>query len=89
MLFKPPKSGALKDAIENRSFPSIILDILVGSKDEHFLPEIAEKLSQVTKGKTIIIDNEGHRLNHETVKTTLIRGYPTIKLINNWHQICR
>ena len=51
MLFKPPKSGALKDAIENQSFPSIILDILVGSKDEHFLPDVAEKLSQITKAK--------------------------------------
>ena len=27
MLFKPPKSGALKDAIDNQSYPSIILDI--------------------------------------------------------------
>ena len=79
MLFKPPKSSALKDAIENRSFPSIVLDILVGSKDEHFLPDVAEKLSQITKGKTIIIDNEGHRLNHETVKTTLNSWLPERK----------
>jgi len=79
MLFKPPKSGALKDAIENRSFPSIVLDILVGSRDEHFLPDVAEKLSQITKGKTIIIDNEGHRLNHETVKTTLNSWLPEHK----------
>ena len=79
MLFKPPKSGALKDAIENRSFPPIVLDILVGSRDEHFLPDVAEKLSQITKGKTIVIDNEGHRLNHETVNATLNSWLPERK----------
>jgi len=79
MLFKPPKSDALRDAIENRSFPLIILDILVGSRDEHFLPDVAEKLSQITKGKTIVIDNAGHRLNHETVKATLNSWLPERK----------
>jgi len=79
MLFKPPKSGALKDAIETRSFPSIVLDILVGSRDEHFLPDVAEKLSQITKGETIVIDDEGHRLNHETVNATLNSWLPDHK----------
>ena len=79
MLFKPPKSGVLKDAIENQSFPSIILDILVGSRDEHFLPDVAGKLSQITKGETIIIDNEGHRLSHETVKATFNSWLPECK----------
>ena len=58
MLFMPPKSGDLK-SIENRSFPHIILDIAVGSKDEHFLPEIAEKLDQITLGKVTVFEGEG------------------------------
>ena len=71
MLFKPPKSGALKDAIESRSFPSITLDIVVGSRDEHFVVELAEKLDQLTVGVITIFDNEGHRLSHEIVKDKL------------------
>ena len=76
MLFKPPKSGNLKESIENRSFPSIILDIAVGSKDEHFLPAIAEKLDQITIGKITIVDGEGHRLSFETVRAILDRWLP-------------
>ena len=78
MLFKPPKSNNLKESIENRSFPSIILDITVGSKDEHFLPKIAEKLHQITIGKINVIEGEGHRLNHEIVKTKLDQWLPPI-----------
>jgi len=76
MLFKPPKSSALKDAIENRSFPSIILDIIVGSRDEHFVVEVAEKLDQLTVGAMTIFDNEGHRLSHEIVKDKLDHWLP-------------
>jgi hypothetical protein len=76
MLFKPPKSSALKDAIETRSFPSIILDIVVGSSDEHFVHEIAEKLGQLTVGAITIFDNEGHRLSHEIVKDKLDHWLP-------------
>ena len=76
MLFKPPKSSALKDAIENRSFPSIILDIIVGSRDEHFVVEVAEKLDQLTDGAITIIDDEGHRLSHEIVKDKLDHWLP-------------
>ena len=76
MLFKPPKSGALKDAIETRSFPSIILDIVVGSSDEHFVHEVAEKLGQLTDGAITILDNEGHRLSHEIVKDKLDHWLP-------------
>ena len=79
MLFKPPKSGALKDAIEARSFPFIVLDILVGSRDEHFLPDVAEKLSQITKGEITVIDDEDHRLNHKTVNATLNSWLPEHK----------
>ena len=71
MLFKPPKSSVLKDAIETRSFPSILLDIFVGSRDEHFLPEIAKQLSQQTLGKIIIIDGQGHRLERKTLSALL------------------
>ena len=76
MLFKPPKSSALKDAIENRSFPSIILDIVVGSSDEHFVHEVAEKLGQLMVGAITIFDNEGHRLSHEIVKDKLDHWLP-------------
>ena len=77
MLFKPPKSGALKDAIESRSFPLIILDIIVGSRDEHFVPEIAEKLGQLTSsGSITILDDEGHRLGHKIVKDKLDHWLP-------------
>jgi hypothetical protein len=71
MLFKPPKSGALKDAINNQSFPSIILDIMVGSRDEHFIPDLAEKLDRVTNGSITTVDGEGHRLNHAILKAKL------------------
>jgi len=76
MLFKPPKSSALKDAIETRSFPSIILDIVVGSSDEHFVHEVAEKLGQLMVGAITIFDNEGHRLSHEIVKDKLDHWLP-------------
>ena len=76
MLFKPPKSGVLKDAIETRSFPSIILDIVVGSRDEHFLPEVAAKLDQLTKGNIKIIVDQGHRLSHSIVKAKLDKWLP-------------
>ena len=76
MLFKPPKSSALKDAIETRSFPSIILDIVVGSRDEHFVVEVAEKLDQLTDGAITIIDGEGHRLSHQIVKNKLDHWLP-------------
>ena len=77
MLFKPPKSGALKDAIDDRSFPSIILDIIVGSRDEHFLPDLAEKLDRITIGSVKTVDGEGHRLNHEILKTKLDQWLPS------------
>ena len=76
MLFKPPKSGALKDAIESRSFPLIILDIIVGSRDEHFVPEIAEKLGQLTSGSITVLDDEGHRLGDKIVKDKLDHWLP-------------
>ena len=76
MLFKPPKSSVLKDAIETRSFPSIILDIVVGSRDEHFLPEVAAKLDQLIKGNIAIIDDQGHRLSHGIVKAKLDQWLP-------------
>ena len=76
MLFKPPQCGVLKDAIENRSFPSIILDIVVNSRDEHFLPEVAEKLDQLIKGNITIIDDQGHRLSHGVVKAKLDQWLP-------------
>src|SRR5210317_1195211 len=76
MLFKPPKSSALKDAIETRSFPLIILDIVVGSRDEHFVVEVAEKLDQLTAGTITIFDGEGHRLCHEIVKDKLDHWLP-------------
>lgn len=76
VLFKPPKSGALKDAIESRSFPLIILDIIVGSRDEHYVPEVAEKLDQLTAGSITILDDEGHRLSHEIVKDKLDHWLP-------------
>ena len=76
MLFKPPKSSALKDAIETRSFPSIILDIIVGSRDEHFVHEVAKKLDQLTAGTITIFDGEGHRLSHEIVKDKLDHWLP-------------
>ena len=76
MLFKPPKSNNLKESIENRSFPSIILDIAVGSKDEHFLPEIAEKLDHITLGKVTVIEGEGHQLGHNIVKAKLDQWLP-------------
>ena len=76
MLFKPPKCGVLKDAIENRSFPLIIIDIAVGSKDEHFVPEIAEKLNQITIGKITVIAGEGHQLSHKIVKAKLDQWLP-------------
>ena len=78
MLFKPPKSGALKDAIESQSFPSIMLDIIVGSRDEHFLPEFAKKLNQETIGSIELIDGEGHRLNHEILKSKLDQWLPPV-----------
>ena len=78
MLFKPPKSGALKDAIESQSFPSIMLDIIVGSRDEHFLPEFAKKLNQETIGSIELIDGEGHRLNHEILKAKLDQWLPPV-----------
>ena len=71
MLFKPPQCGVLKDAIENRSFPSIILDILAGSRDEHFLLEIAKQLSNQTTGKIKVVEGQGHRLEHDTVSALL------------------
>ena len=76
MLFKPPKSRALTDAIMNGSFPPITLDILVGSKDEHFLPEVALHLDQLTNGKITMIDDEGHRLSHGIVKAKLDHWLP-------------
>ena len=76
MLFKPPKSSALKDAIESRSFPLIILDIIVGSRDEHFVPEIAEKLGQLISGSITILDDEGHRLGHKIIKDKLDHWLP-------------
>ena len=76
MLFKPPKSKALTDAIMNGSFPPITLDILVGSRDEHFLPEVAAKLDQLTEGNITIIDDQGHRLNHGIVKAKLDQWLP-------------
>jgi hypothetical protein len=71
MLFKPPKSSVLKEAIDTGSFPSIILDIVVGSRDEHFVLEVAEKLDQLTAGTITIFDGEGHRLSHEIVRNKL------------------
>ena len=71
MLFKPPKSGVLKDAIENRSFPLIILDILAGSTDEHFLPVEAEQLSDQTNGSLSIIEGQGHQIEPLIIKAKL------------------
>jgi len=71
MLFKPPKSGVLKDAIETRSFPPIILDILAGSKDEHLLPPQAKKLSDQTNGSLSLIKDQGHRIQPELIKDKL------------------
>ena len=71
MLFKPPKCGVLKDAIENRSFPSIILDILAGSRDEHFLPVEAEQLSDQTNGSLSIIKGQGHQIEPLIIKAKL------------------
>ena len=76
MLFKPPKCGVLKDAIEERSFPPIILDIVVGSSDEHFVLEVAEKLDRLTDGTITILKGEGHRLSHEIVKNKLDHWLP-------------
>ena len=76
MLFKPPKSSVLNDAITNGSFPSVILDIVVGSIDEHFLPAVAAKLAQLANGNLTIIDNEGHRLSHGIVKEKLDQWLP-------------
>ena len=78
MLFKPPKSGALHDAIANGSFPHMILDIIVGSSDEHFLPKVAEKLEQLTSGSISIIDDERHRLSYGVVKEKLDQWLPPI-----------
>ena len=71
MLFKPPKCGVLKDAIENRSFPSIILDILAGSRDEHFLPGEAGQLSDQTNGSLSIIEGQGHQIEPLIIKAKL------------------
>jgi hypothetical protein len=77
MLFKPPKSGALKDAIDSQSFPSIVLDIIVGSRDEHFLPDLAENLDRVMIGSVTTVDGEGHRLNHKILKAKLNQWLPS------------
>lgn len=74
--FRPPKAHALRDAIESESFPKIYLDVLVGQDDEHYLSEVTEKLGNLTVGKILVVANEGHRLQHETVKAKLNEWLP-------------
>ena len=75
-LFRPPKSGTLKDAIETRCFPSITLDVVVGSRDEHFVLDVAKKLDQLTIGAITILEGEGHRLSHGIVRAKLDQWLP-------------
>ena len=71
MRFKPPKAGVLKDAIGTRSFPLIILDILAGSRDEHFLPAEAAELSDQTNGSLSIIEGQGHQVEPAIIRAKL------------------
>lgn len=79
MLFRPPQSNSLSKGIAERVFPDINLDILVGSDDEHFLPDVAKQLNEVVNGDLTIADNQGHRLEHATVSQYLDHWLPSIQ----------
>ncbi len=71
LYFKPPKAGALKQAITNGSHPQIILDVLVGSRDEQSSIQLCQKLTEVCQGSLHIAEGQGHRLEPDTVKAFL------------------
>ena len=77
MLFKPPKSGVLKDAIETRTFPLIVADFLVGSNDEQSPVEKCRALSDLCLGRVHVAEGEGHQLKHETVSARLDQWLPS------------
>lgn len=80
MYFKPPQSKNFMEAINNKEFPDISLDMLVGSRDEHLLPDVAKMLSQLTTGTLELCDGEGHRLAHSSVNAKLDHWLPGQRL---------